>query len=79
MRTFSLTSIRRQIYKVFDQVIETGKPVYVKRKGRIIKIDLDKPVSRTERLFSQKVRKDVINGDPESLVNFKTWQWDEKV
>lgn len=78
MKTISLTAVRRQIYKIFDQVLETGKPVYVKRKGQIIKIDLDRRASRTERLFSQAPRKNVVKGDPEELVDFKSWQWDEE-
>ncbi len=78
MKTISLTAIRSQIYKIFDQVLETGKPVYVKRKGRIIKIDLDKRLPRTKRLFSQPPRKNVVKGDPEELVNFKSWKWDEE-
>jgi len=75
MKTISVTKIRSQIYKIFDQVIETGKPVYIKRKGRILKIDLYQPISRTERLFSQPPRFDVIKGDPEELVEFKVWEW----
>ena len=75
MKTLNLTTIRRQIYKIFDQVIETGKPVFVKRKGHIIKIDLEKPLSRTQRLFSQPSRKNVVKGDPEELVKVKSWQW----
>ena len=77
MKTLSLTAIRRQIYKIFDQVLETGKPVYVKRKGQIIKIDLYNRMSRTKRLFGQPPRKDVVKGDPEELINFKAWEWDE--
>ncbi len=77
MKTLTLTAIRKQIYRIFDQVIETGKPVYVKLKGHIIKIDLNIPQSRTQRLFSQPIRKNVVKGDPEDLVEFKAWEWSE--
>lgn len=78
MKTIPLTTIRSQIYKFFDQVIESGKPVYIKRKGWILKIDLDKPLSRTERLFKKPVRKNVVKGDAEELVDFKSWEWEEE-
>ncbi len=77
MKTLTLTNIRKQIYKIFDHVIETGQPVFVKRKGHIIKIDLEKPMSRTQRLFSQPIRKNVVKGDPEELVHVQSWQWSE--
>ena len=79
MKALTLTNLRSNLFKIIDQIIESGKPVFIKRKGHIVRIDLDKPTKRTERLFKQPLRKNVITGDPEELVNFKAWQWDENL
>lgn len=62
----TLTELRADLYKVVDQIIETGIPIEVLRNGHKIKIILDDGPSKLERLVR---RPDVINGDPESLVH----------
>ncbi len=75
MKTLSNKTVNYRIEDVLDQVIKTGKPMFIKRKGKIIKIDLKKGLSRTERLFSKPPRKNVVKGDSEDLVHFKAWEW----
>jgi len=71
--TLSLTELRTDLYRVVDQIIETGVPVEVLRNGHKIKIILADGPSKLERLIR---RENVINGDPESLVHcdwFSEW------
>lgn len=79
MRTITLTSLREKIFSIFDEVSETGKPIFVKRKGHLIKIDLVTSQSRTERLFEQPFKNDAINGDPNELIDYKAWEWNENI
>jgi hypothetical protein len=60
------TELRRNLYQLLDEVIETGKPLEVERRGRIIRIAVDGVRgSKLDRL----VPHDCIVGDPEELVH----------
>ncbi|MGA1865411.1 MAG: type II toxin-antitoxin system Phd/YefM family antitoxin [bacterium] len=41
MRVISLTSLRNKLFKVVDEIIETGIPVEIERKGHKLKIVLE--------------------------------------
>ena len=62
------TELRKNLYKILDQVAEKDEEVLVRRKGKLLRIKSDKPLSRFDKLESH----DVINGDPEDLVSLKT-------
>lgn len=71
----SVTSsrLRQDIYHLMDQVLKTGQPLEVKRRGGTLKIVPQRPASRLTRL----VRHDCIAGDPEDLVHIdwsKEWR-----
>ncbi len=72
--SMSLTALRQQLFKVVDQVIATGVPAEINRKGYIVKIVLDTKKSKLENLVSH----DCIVGDPEELVNLSLHEWDEE-
>ena len=61
----SATELRKNIYKLLDQVIESGHPLTVKRKGRKLLIGPVQPASRLARL---EAHPDCIVGDPQALV-----------
>ncbi len=65
------TELRQNIYNLLDQVIETGVPLEIKRKGHKLKIVPSKPVSKLSTLKSNP---DCIVGNPEDLVNI---DWSE--
>jgi hypothetical protein len=65
------TELRSNLYRILDRVIETGEPVLLKRKGKRIKIAVDKPGSKFSRLVR---REGVIKGDPDDLVHI---DWSE--
>ena len=66
------TELRKNIYKILDQVLETGQPVEIRRKGRVLRIVPVQPVDKFERLTP---RPEVIQGDPEDLVHLE-WEVD---
>ena len=66
------SKLRENVYRILDEAIETGVPVEVIRKGKVLKIVPDKPVSKLESL---KKRKGFV-GDPEDIVSMdwsKEW------
>ena len=62
---YSATKLRQNLYNILDSVIEKGIPVEIERKGVLLKIIPDKPVSKWDRLEVH----DIINGDPNDLVS----------
>lgn len=76
METVTLTALRQNIFQLADQVLETGEPVVIERNGRHLLLVAERP-----RLDLSKLpRRKLFNGDPEELVNAKTWdeaEWGE--
>lgn len=62
----SASELRADIYKLLDEVIETGEPLEVERKGVVLRIA---PVERRSRLERVKGNPDLIVGDPDELVH----------
>lgn len=65
-RTLSATRLRQDIYNVLDDILETGRPVEVERRGRRLRIEVVEQVSRLARL---EPRPELIVGDPDDLVH----------
>lgn len=65
------SELRQNIYKLLDKVLETGIPIEIKRKGRILKIVSEEPKSKLDKLK----KRDIIAGDPEELVHI---DWSEE-
>jgi prevent-host-death family protein len=38
MKEVTLTELRRNIFRLVDEALETGEPIVVKRKGRTVKL-----------------------------------------
>ena len=67
------SKLRENVYRILDEAIATGVPVEVIRKGKVLKIVPDKPVSKLDRL---KKRKNVFVGDVEDIIGMdwsKEW------
>lgn len=58
--------LRANVYKVLDDVLETGTPVEVERKGKRLRIVPVEPRSKLDRLVR---RPGFLKGDPESIVH----------
>ncbi len=59
------SKLREDIYRVLDRVLETGIPIEINRKGKILKI-----VSESKNQKLKNIKKhDVLVGDPEDIVH----------
>lgn len=67
----SLTALRERLFKVVDQVIKTGVPAEIERRGHRLRIVLAEKKSKLGRLTPHRA----IVGDPEELVSLKVGKW----
>ncbi len=68
------TTLRANLYRVLDRILETGKPVDVIRKGKVIRLV---PAVPTGKLAGLEPRPDVVVGDPDDLIHCdwsETWK-----
>ncbi len=56
--------LRETIYRILDRILETGRPVEIERRGRVLKIVAEEPPDRLARLRPR----DYLRGDPEEIV-----------
>jgi len=70
----TVSKLRENIYSILDQALETGVPVEVIRRGKVLKIV---PEAKPNKLSRLKKRKCIV-GDPESIVHMD-WlsEWTE--
>lgn len=71
--SISLTRLREDLYRLVDEVLETGKPLEIERKGRRLLLVPEVPVSKLGKLRERNT----IKGDPEGLVHMdwsKEWK-----
>ena len=61
---YKATDLRRDIYRILDEVLATGRAVEIERKGKRLRIVPAFTKKRTERL---EPIADLIVGDPASL------------
>jgi len=66
------STVRKNIYRLLDKVLETGIPLEIERKGRRLKIISDGNVLKLDNLK----KRDILNTDPEEIVHID-WsdQW----
>ena len=68
------TQLRADLYKLLDQVLETGKPLEIRRKGQVLHI-VPSERRTLQELFPY--RPELIIGDPDDLVHIdwsKEWK-----
>ncbi|RME56445.1 MAG: type II toxin-antitoxin system Phd/YefM family antitoxin [Caldilineae bacterium] len=70
MKTVTPTELRANIYRLLDEVLRTGVPVAVKRGDQLLQIV---PAGRVDKFQQLPRRPEVIQGDPEDLVEV-TWE-----
>lgn len=70
----SATVLRQNVYNILDEVLATGQPVEVERKGRILRIVPEEVPSRLAGLTTH----DWVVGDIDDLVHID-WssEWSE--
>ena len=62
----SPSELRRNIYRALDTVLETGVPLEIERKGKLLRIVA---VEEPDRLSNLKRRDGYLVGDPEAIVH----------
>lgn len=63
---FTASSLRADIYRILDRVLETGQPVEIERRGKRLRVVAVEP---PDPLAALEPHPDVIIGDPEDLVH----------
>ena len=63
--TVTASKLRKDIYNLLDHVLETGEPLEIERKGRLLKVIPERKPSKLDRL----VKHDAIVGNPDDLVH----------
>ena len=58
--------LRENVYRILDEVLETGVPVEIERRGKILKIVPGEPRDKLDNL---QPRPDFLLCDPEELVH----------
>jgi prevent-host-death family protein len=71
----SATELRSQLYRILDRVAETGEPVEIVRKGRTLKIVVEREPPRTFSADRLVPHPGTIVGDPEELIHL---DWSEE-
>lgn len=69
-----LSTLRQDIYRLVDAVLESGEPLEIARKGRTLRIVPDVPTNRLARITPMR---GLVVGDPGELVGLD-WSdsWD---
>ena len=73
----SVTKLRTDLYRIVDQVIESGVPVEIERNGQVVKLV---PSVKKSKLANLKTHPNVINGDPDDIIHVnwnEHWHEDE--
>lgn len=75
MHTYNVTALRKHLYQVIDQVIKTGRPVDIERKGRKLRLVPIGPQAPSKLTYLKK-RKGIV-GNPDNLVKIKVGTWNK--
>lgn len=67
----SASELRQNIYRLLDEVLETGQPIEIERKGRRLRISALEAPGKLDRLVPHP---DALVGDPDDLVSI---DWSE--
>ena len=63
--------LRSNIYKMLDDILKTGIPLQIERKGELLEVV---PVGRPGKI-KKLIKHDCLEGDPESIVHLN---WSEE-
>lgn len=64
-KRYTASELRADVYRVLDSVLETGLPVEIERKGRVLKIVAEKATPKLSRL----VKRPYLRGRSEAIVH----------
>lgn len=64
--TYTASKLRENIYNILDEILETGVPVEVERRGRRLRIV---PVDAPSKLDNLEPHPEYLAVDPETIVH----------
>lgn len=70
MRTITVTELRGNIYKLLDEVLDTGIPIEINKGARKLRII---PVTKADKFQNLVSRPNVIKGNPDDLADI-SWE-----
>lgn len=73
MKTITVTELRGNIYKLLDEVLNTGIPIEINKGGKKLRI---MPLGKPNKLQNLVSRPNVIMGNPDDLVDIS---WEKEV
>lgn len=73
MKTVSPTELRSNIYKLLDDVLNSGVSLEINKGGKLLRIV---PVAKSNKLTNLVSRSDVIVGNSDDLVDIS---WEKEV
>lgn len=73
MKTITPTELRTNIYKLLEEVLDTGVPIEINKGGRKLRIV---PVDKIDKLQNLVSRPSVITGDADDLADI---HWEQEV
>ena len=73
MKTVTPTELRSNIFKLLDEVLNSGMPLEINKGGKLLKIV---PVEKNDKLAKLVSRPDVIVGNPDDLADIS---WEKEV
>ncbi|MDP1606599.1 MAG: type II toxin-antitoxin system Phd/YefM family antitoxin [Rhodocyclaceae bacterium] len=81
MHSLTLTSLRKNLFQLADQVLTTGEPVIIERHGRRLAL-VAEPVApeappKKLRSLENLPKRKLYNGDDDDLAEFKVWDISE--
>jgi prevent-host-death family protein len=71
MKTITITELRSNIYNLLQEVLDTGIPLEINKGGQKLRIA---PVQPADKFANMVYRPDVVNGNPDDLVNIE-WEY----
>lgn len=71
--TITATELRRDVYRLLDQVLESGEAMTIERKGRRL---LLVPAGPGRRLLGDWGYESLTDCSLEELVHTRAWAWD---
>jgi len=63
------SKLRADVYRLLDEVLETGKPLEIERNGKLLVVEPKEPAEKGSVLDRLPRRKGAIVGDPDELIH----------
>jgi hypothetical protein len=73
--TITASKLREDVYNLVDQVLESGRPLVIERKGRRLILMPE----RKEKKLSRLIKREILKGTLDSIVHLdwsKNWKHD---